>query len=588
MKGGRSDKDWKGRPSRQRKVKSPGATPVTHMDEKRGAKSNAPRSHETQSTSSSIAPPLHKGGKVNEIHGHDGGENKKGPSTSTSEGASQSTASWIEEKGRNARRSRPTRSGNEIGGAGESDTFSNESEKPGAVSVQGMNSTPDNEVVDNGASSTTPSPSRIDSTVQVPLAAEIAPDTDDIIAERDELRRVLEEQEREKKIPILVGAVPVEEPKPPGICKRLLLVLLAVGILAAGLGAGLGLGLRRRDSNPTDGPEQPFRDDFPSSPNSTNTVSMTPTAVPTISPAPTVSPQPTSSGCGLDMTINCLIEDDFFETCDDVIRYAREGTFIYCTFKPFKMFFRYSGDNCNDPDAGEEDFYACQDFSGGPASHTRNNGTVYIRAFDSRSGNIYHEDFVDVNSTFATNPENFIIGDEMNITIYDPKDFTDPDKIVSPENLLQSLKFDNTCSYHPCEESGSELFCQCTQEPCFPVYLTRSFGSVQLVEYINQEQGRITAYPQLDMIINTWAEGANDVTLTELNLIANVLGFLNLTEEVTNTRLAPGGDNFTVDFSFEADMLSYFRTRYTFFATVIGITDSGDECNGFHFFELIG
>jgi hypothetical protein len=407
-----------------------------------------------------------------------------------------------------------------------------------------------------------------------PIAAEIAQDTDAIVEERDELRRKLDQQ-------ILVESVPVmeEDSQRFKLSKKSICFFLMGAAIVVGGAIGLGIALSNKQdespaptysptltANPSPGPSNSLAPSKNPSAGPTNfpVPSMNPSPVP--SQAPSTSAHPTLDGCILDVEIECRVNDNLFTSCDQHIPFQE------CNSLPSQMTFRYTGLNCSTYlffFVGRKE-YVCEDFFGGPLGHV---GEVYITAFDSRTGNEYYEGLVGVNGTFVAKPSDGIMREEMNITVYDPRNLTTREDIVSPENLLQTLKFDDTCAS--------------------AILLNELLGTMQLVGFANPMQGRITTFVPIKIFftisIPQFSFGRDEARLSEHSLLTNAFGdefgFLNNTDKV-NGQIISEGEPLVVSQEFVVDMSKYIR--YTFFTVIIAETLQGDnQCNGDAFYEVV-
>jgi hypothetical protein len=230
------------------------------------------------------------------------------------------------------------------------------------------------------------------------------------------------------------------------------------------------------------------------------------------------------------------------------------------------MSFRYNGGDCSQSfNIQESDLFTCEDFNGGPP---REEGTLsYVQAFELGGGEMYFEGFVPVGDLFTLDADEKVSAN-MNITIYDPAGSQDPAVIVSPENLLQTVKYHSSCSRG--------------------LFLKDRFGSSQLVEFVSEDQGLITCFINATLTVSLSipiSAEAETVRLTGLGTLSNIYGFVNKTDEVNGIIISPGMPYKAEPIDITIDLT--VRQRYTFFTAIVGETiDGEDECNGSDFFEF--
>ena len=153
------------------------------------------------------------------------------------------------------------------------------------------------------------------------------------------------------------------------------------------------------------------------------------------------------------------------------------------------MTFYYTGKNC------EESATNCEDLV-----ENWKVEQVFVTALDRDTGNSYFEGIVSVNDTILAQPDNRRWGTHMNITLYDPKDFTSTEEVVAYENALQTVILDNSC------ETPN-------------LSLNQEFGAMQLVEFANPFQGLVTNYVTLQLVLKVFipetSMGLDTVRLAE-------------------------------------------------------------------------
>ena len=150
----------------------------------------------------------------------------------------------------------------------------------------------------------------------------------------------------------------------------------------------------------------------------------------------------------------------------------------------------------------------------------------------------------------------------MNISIYGDNGQTDPALIEVPSNLLQTMKYHSSCSRN--------------------LFLKDRFGANQIVQWVSSTVGTVSCFInttidlQVGIPITT---SGGQVRLTELGTLSNILGFINQTDQVYGTVVAPGSTIAVDPIPITLDLTK--RIRYTWFTTIVGQTVSGtQECNG--------
>mmetsp|Transcript_2475 Transcript_2475/g.5409 ORF Transcript_2475/g.5409 Transcript_2475/m.5409 type:complete len:411 (+) Transcript_2475:1150-2382(+) len=273
---------------------------------------------------------------------------------------------------------------------------------------------------------------------------------------------------------------------------------------------------------------------------------------------------PNNNTCTIDVTIDGCLDFSLLSNnnCEDV---------------PIVISFVYNGGDCSQSDnLKNRSAFECVDSSTSPPPIQI--GTVsYIVATDI-AGDIYFEGFVAVGDSYTLNEDRMLdeLSEDINITIYDPKDSSDPNSIVDGANILQTVLVDFSCSQ--------------------PLFLADRFGANAVIEWIEPDGRTVTVAnpedfaPQLaEVTVFIVATDDVPVRLLALVFISNTEelngGQINKTDEVYGTVLTGNvlelnPIQYTVDVS--------KRVRYTFFATIVAETiDGSSECNGFDFHECI-
>ena len=138
-------------------------------------------------------------------------------------------------------------------------------------------------------------------------------------------------------------------------------------------------------------------------------------------------------------------------------------------------------------------------------------------------------------------------------------------EIVQPQNILQTLVYHSSCSQN--------------------LFLKDRFGSVQLVVFVNEDQGTVTCFQNatltFDIDVPVDIEGGS-AELTALNVISNV-GIFDLSDQVAGVIVTPEMP-FQATATITMDLT--VRQKYTALSTIIGRTDEGKGCFGTDFFEF--
>jgi hypothetical protein len=233
------------------------------------------------------------------------------------------------------------------------------------------------------------------------------------------------------------------------------------------------------------------------------------------------------------------------------------------------MTYRYNGGDFSQSSRMHPiELFTCTDFNGGPPLEP---GTLtYIQAFAVEGGGMFFEGLVPVGELCVLKADPRVSAD-MYFTMYDPRGSTDPAIIVAPENILQSIKYHSSCSQN--------------------LFLKDRFDSVQLVEFISEDQGRVSCFINTTLSVNFGipisSATSESVRLTALMMITNPFGILDFTPVVAEL-IVQGGDTVEIP-PFEINLCLTSGEGYTFSITVIGeaINHGGFECSGEDFYEFV-
>ena len=259
----------------------------------------------------------------------------------------------------------------------------------------------------------------------------------------------------------------------------------------------------------------------------------------------------TKDGNRLILDIDCT--SPFGGTCDSLPQYTSQ-----CQERPSEMTFLYTGGDCSGSfNIQPNDIFQCEDFQGGPSSQ---DGTLsYIQAVaPSNEEVVYFSGFVIVGDQFTlSSPEvGGLVGMNMNVTIYNPGNLTDPSAIVQEENMIQSFQFQTSCS-------PSNLF------------LMDKFGGIQLYQFVNQAQGTVARFYDVTLGFNIDVpnsdsddEAGKIATLSALSVISNIDDFnMILNDRVAGRLILPGVPVYVTE-QLRIDLLT--RQTYTIVGTVLG------------------
>ena len=224
--------------------------------------------------------------------------------------------------------------------------------------------------------------------------------------------------------------------------------------------------------------------------------------------------------------------------------------------------------------------FQCEDFGARPGPPTVDGTRSYIEAFELGGGELYFSGFAEVGGEFTALAEEKFSAN-MDINIYDiPADLIDtPEADITPEdrsNIVQPSNLVQTVIYHS----------SCSQN----LFLKDRFGAVQLVLFINNEQGVVSCFQNatlsfdIDVPIDIVGGRAE---LTSLTIITNIdngnNGVYDLSDIVAGQIIEPGVP-FQTGVSIEIDLT--VRQKYTALSTIVGKTDEGQSCFGTDFYEF--
>jgi hypothetical protein len=288
--------------------------------------------------------------------------------------------------------------------------------------------------------------------------------------------------------------------------------------------------------------------------------SPSPSALPSASPSEPPTPSPSESPsdspsaaptpeppCIFELQADC-IPPVGADSCN-----ATPPPVEQCEGRPFEMVFLYNGGDCSGSfNVQEADGkFFCTDFGAGPPTQRGEKSYIVVTAL--KDDTLYHSDWVEVGSLFTlTDGGNRFVADQL-ITIYSDENTADP------ANILQSVQYHSSCS--------SNLF------------LKDRFGAVQLVIWVNEEQGTVSCFANqtfdLDVTVPIDLQGG-PATVQSLTVASNVDPFFfNLTDKVFGL-VVDAGDTLQTSLSIPIDLTQ--KRTYNLLITLTALTTTGKEC----------
>lgn len=220
---------------------------------------------------------------------------------------------------------------------------------------------------------------------------------------------------------------------------------------------------------------------------------------------------------------------------------------VVCEQRATEITMVFNGGNCDRSfNVQSVDLFQCIDFNGGPPLE----GTVFIRAVDTKGRGInYFSGAVDVGGSFRLFDGGERLQADMSILISEGN--------MSGGAPLQLINWHSSCSRN--------------------LFLKDFYGSNQVVEWVNEEQGTVNCLRNLTY--NYLIENNGDVNAELLSLTTTVNGRTeDLTPQVANQVVGTMG-TFTTQFRVEVDLTT--RQQYTVDATLTGqpIPANGQTCS---------
>lgn len=201
----------------------------------------------------------------------------------------------------------------------------------------------------------------------------------------------------------------------------------------------------------------------------------------------------------------------------------------------------FNGGDCSQSDNRQFLQFTCVDYGAGPPATEGSRSYIVVTDIKG-NGIVYHRGWVEVGKNFfLRDPTGARWAADMFVAIYSSEE-------TVPANLQQFVQFHSSCS------SNLEL--------------KNRFGSVQLIEYVNELQGNVTCFAaatfDLDIVIPVEIAGES-ARMESLTALTNFAGFLDLTDQVAG-QIIPAGGSLPVTLSAELDLT--VRRRYTILTQV--------------------
>jgi hypothetical protein len=271
-----------------------------------------------------------------------------------------------------------------------------------------------------------------------------------------------------------------------------------------------------------------------------------------MTPAPTNRPS-SESDCVLDFSIACEVNG---EECT-----ALPPTIEMCTDRPYAMTMLLNGGDCNQSysvQLFQPDKFSCTDVvEGGVPTEEGTDVFVVVYALNDPSI-VYTYEYVPVGSTFQVNDGEQRFEADQNVTIYSSDQ-------IGYDTMLQTLNFHTSCS--------QDLF------------LKDRFGAVQVVEWVNEEQGVVSSFANASFDVSVTIPmdiTGSTLTLESFFAVTN-FGVYNFTDDVIGQVVVPGASvQVTFDVTFDLTQ----PRRYTILAEIEGTTDEGSVCTGTAFYNF--
>ncbi len=301
----------------------------------------------------------------------------------------------------------------------------------------------------------------------------------------------------------------------------------------------------------------------PSQTSVVSTISPTP-SMPATPEEPSLAPSELPAHSSSPPTENCIVvEIDClppFEgaNCNDIV-----VEIIECQEPPSEMVLRYNGGDCDGSFNIQPDtLFSCVDLQGGPPQEVGAVSYITARGLGENQEE-YFSGFVAIGEDFVLSAQTVVTAN-MNIMIYDPSGSSNPDEITNSDGLVQNITMHTSCLNY--------------------LFLKDRFGAVQLVEFENSRQGRVTSYQNITLTYTIeLARNQEEVSveLTGLTVTSNIEISEGETRDVSPAvieKIVTPDMTVTIEEQYRIDLTQ--RKRYTTSAVVVGQADDGKICSG--------
>lgn len=269
-------------------------------------------------------------------------------------------------------------------------------------------------------------------------------------------------------------------------------------------------------------------------------------ASPIIFHGPSSAPVPPPSPM---MLTDCIINvSTFCETIGGLVCNNIPEVDTRCNDTPTRLRVRFNGGDCAESrNFQTKNIFACVDYNGSPSMDIGSEAFIVVN--DAKGKNImYYEGYLNVGEIFDITNNGNELEEILNVTIYSSHG-------KSSLDILQTMVFHSSCL--------EDLF------------LKDTFGSIQLVEFENQNQGVVSSFVDALLAFHILNEGEPVINLASLLSESNIFETFNLTSKVKN-ELIPSGENLILAQPFQIDITS--RREYAFNTKVIGTSGPSFEC----------
>jgi len=254
--------------------------------------------------------------------------------------------------------------------------------------------------------------------------------------------------------------------------------------------------------------------------------------------------------CVLDVKAECVYKEGSVDQTCDGLEFGRENT-GQCSSLPTSLTMLFNGGNCSQSDHVGLNNYTCQDFDGGPTVAEGEEARIVVT--DEDTGATYFQGILKVGSTFVIRNNRKFVGANLLITIRSPLD----------NNVQQLVSSDSSF----CGHGASSL-------------LTR-FGSIQLVEFVDPNEGPQSPFATLDLVMSIGVPvGSAGTGVTVTSIVATTSTPDAVPQTYTEAiELAPGSET---DLPLPYNVLSFLDPGTYVVVVVVQGTRSSDgaTCTG--------